>query len=253
MDVGAGVAALKPRHGQREHVHAGDGGAFRRQEAVGVQTAGAGDGEHALQLGVQIQQLAALDVGAVQREGTVHAHLLVHGQHRLDGGVHQRVVRQNGEDHRHGDAVIAAEGRFVRPDPLTVGDQIQTLAGHVLGAIVGLGADHVRVTLEDDGGGVLAAGGCLLPDDHVVARLLTVGQTQLLGEGDTQVADDLRVAAAVGHGAELLKIREHFFGLQALQNRHFYLLSGDGTDAAHAEHGLRRSVGFTYRPDPYRR
>ena len=113
-----------------------------------------------------------LQVRAVQRKGAVHAHLLVHGEHRLDGRMYQRIIRQDRQDHGHGNAVVAAQRRLVRPDPLPVGHQVKSLAGHVLGAVVGLGAHHVDVSLQDDRLGALMAGRCRLPDHHVVARLL---------------------------------------------------------------------------------
>ena len=215
MDVRAGVAALQA--GQRDGIAAHTVHRLHSagQTAVRPQSARAGHREHALHLGVQIQQLPALQVGAVQREGAVHAHLLVHGEHRLDGRMGQRVVRQNGQDHGHGDAVVAAQRGLVGPHPFAVRPQVETLRGHVLGAVVGLGADHVDVTLQDDGRGALIARGSVLPDDDVVAALLPVPQAQLPGEAHAHIADDLGVAAAVRHRAKLFKILEYLFGLQS--------------------------------------
>ena len=125
----------------------------------------------------------------------------------------KRFVGQNGEDHRNGDAVVAAERGLVRPDPLAVGANVKSFARHVLRAVLSLGADHVDMALHDDGGGVFIAAGAVLPDDDVVARLLTVLEAKLLGKADAEIADLLRVAAAVGHGAELFKIIEDLFRL----------------------------------------
>ena len=236
MDVRTGVTAPQAGHGDAEALHARRIGQRCGQQAIGAHAACAGHGEHALQLGVQIQQLFALQVRAVQRKGAVHAHLLVHGEHRLDGRMYQCVVRQDRQDHGHGNAVVAAQRRLVRPDPLPVGHQVKSLAGHVLGAVVGLGAHHVDVSLQDDRLGALAAGGRRLPDHHVVARLLPVLQSQFLGKVHAQIADDLRVAAAVGHRAQLFKICEHLFWLQAFQNSHFDtpFPCGRGLRAAHS-------------------
>ena len=147
MDIRAGVAALQS--GQRDGIaaHATHRLHGAGQVAVSPHTAGAGDGKHTLKLRVQIQQLSALQVRAVQGESAIHAYLLVHGEHRFNGRMSQRIVRQNGQDHGHGDTVIAAQRGLVSPDPLAVSDQIKALHSHVLGAVVSLGADHVDVAL----------------------------------------------------------------------------------------------------------
>ena len=115
-------------------------------------------------------------------------------------------VRQNGQDHGHGDPVVSAQRGILGPDPLTVGHQVQSLHRHILGAVLRLGADHVHVALQDDGSSPLIARRGLLPDDQVVGIVLPVLQAQLPGKARTQVADRLDVAAAVRHGAQLFKI-----------------------------------------------
>ena len=120
----------------------------------------------------------------------------------------------------NGDAVIAAQRGLFRPDIPAVGGQIQTLPGHVLGAVLRLGADHVHVALQNNGGGIFIAGGGVLPDDDVVAVLLPVPQAKLLGHGHAQVTDDLGVAAAVRHGAQPFKIVENRLRLQMRENSH---------------------------------
>ena len=126
----------------------------------------------------------------------------------------ERFIGQNGEDHRNGDAVVAAKRRLVRPDPFAVSADIEPIARHVLGAVLGLGADHVDMALQNDGRGVLVALRAVLPDDKVVARFLTVLEAKLLGKADAQVADLLRISTAVRDGAELFKIVEDPFGLE---------------------------------------
>ena len=182
--------------------------------AIRPHTAGAAHSEHALGLAVQIQQHFRLQVGAVQAGGTVHPRLLVHGEHRLNGAVGQGVVRQNGQDHSHGDAVIAPQGGAVGPDPFPVGADVQALPGHVLMAVGGLGAHHVHVALEHHHRGLFIAGGGVLPDNDVVQPVLAVPQAQVTGKGHAQVADGLGVAAAVGHGTQGLKIIKYRLGRQ---------------------------------------
>ena len=59
MDVRTGVTAPQAGHGDAEALHARRIGQRCGQQAIGVHAACAGHGEHALQLGVQIQQLFA--------------------------------------------------------------------------------------------------------------------------------------------------------------------------------------------------
>ena len=119
----------------------------RVQRAVKAHAARTGHGEHALLLGVEVQELLALQVRAVQRERAVHADLFIDGEDRLDGGMGERFVREDREDHRNGDSVVAAERGLVRPDPFAVGADIESVAHHVLGTVLGLGADHVDMAL----------------------------------------------------------------------------------------------------------
>ena len=215
MDLPAGVASQEALQGNLIARLPVQRRSFAGQEAVHPHASGTGDGEDPLLLRVQVYQLPPLQIGAVQGEGPLQAHLLVHGEHRFQGRMGQTAVRQNGQDHGHGDAVIPAQGGFLRPDPFPVGAEVQALLCHVLGAVLGLHADHVDVPLEDDGGRVLAAGAGVLPDDHVVHLVLPPAKAQFLGKAHAQVADLLGVAAAVGHGAQLFKVLEYRFRLQA--------------------------------------
>ena len=70
------------------------------------------------------------------------------------------------------------------------------------------------MALQDNGRGVFIAARAVLPDNDVVARLLTVFKAQFLRKADAQVADLLRISAAVGNGAELFKIVEYLFRLE---------------------------------------
>ena len=119
------------------------------------------------------------------------------------------LVRQNRQDHGYGHAVIPAQGRPLGPDPLPVGGHVQPLPAHVLAALRQLGADHVQVTLENHRGRILIARTCRLPDHQIVMLVLPEWKAQLPGEARAEIADLLRIAAAVGHSAQLFKIREY--------------------------------------------
>ena len=215
MDVRPGMASLQAGEGNGITGHPRHRLHNAGQMTVGPHTTGAGNGKHALDLRIQVQQFLTLQIGTVQREGTVHAHFLIHGEHRLDRRMRQRVVRQYRQDHSHGNPVVSAQRGFVRPDPLTVRHQIQALDSHILGAVIGLGTDHVDVALQNNGRRVLISGRGIFPDDDIVAGLLTVPQAQFPGKAHAHVADDLGIAAAVGYGTELFKIVKYLFRLQS--------------------------------------
>ena len=209
VDLHAGVAAEQSRDRERAADFPVQREPMRGQRAVEPQPARAADGEHALVLGVDVEQQPALEVRAVQPRGAVHADLLVDREHGLERRMLQAVVREHGQRHGDGDAVVPAEARPLGPDALPVGAEPDRLARHVDLAAVGLCADHVEMALQDDGRGLLAAGRGVLPDDDVVERVLPITQAVLPGELHAEIADLLRVVAAVRHRAQIFKIREN--------------------------------------------
>ena len=157
MNFGPGVSSQQAV--QREQIArpAGQRLLFSWQEAVQPRPAGAGDGKNTLLFRVQVDQLAGLQVGAVQTEGPVHSSLLVYGEHRLQRRMGQGMIGQKGKDHRHSDAVIRPQGGLFRPDPLPVRAQLQAVFCHVFGAALRLDAHHVDMPLEHHRGGILVA------------------------------------------------------------------------------------------------
>ena len=188
------------------------------QDAVGPVAAGAAHGEDALALGVQVQELAALEVRGVQALGPQHADLLIGGDEDLQPGVGQTVVIQDGESHGHGDAVVPAQGGALGPDPVLIAAEVQALSRHVLSAAGDLLADHVQVALEDQGGGGLVAGGGLLHDDDVVVPVPAAGEAPGLGEVHAPVGHGAGIPGAVGEGAEGLKPVKNRLGFQMFQH-----------------------------------
>ena len=147
VNVAAGVAALQAGDRHSVAALAAERLALAGKRAIRAHTACAGHREDALLLGVEVQELLSLEVGAVERKRAVHTDLLIDGENRLKRRMGERIVGKDGEDHRHGDAVVAAERGLIRPDPLAVRAQVKPLPRHVLRALVRLGADHVDVTL----------------------------------------------------------------------------------------------------------
>ena len=214
VNLGPGVAAQQPLQGEDIARLPGQLLPLPRQEAVQHQAASTGNGENPLLFRVQVYQLPALQIRAFQGKGPLQAHLLVHGKHRLQRRMGQAAVRQDRQNHRHGNAIVPAQGGPVRPNPLPVGAKVQALLCHVFGAVLRLHADHVDVPLENNGGGILTAGAGVLPDYHVVQLILPPLEAQLLGKAHAEVADLLCVPTAVGHGAQLFKIRKYCLWLQ---------------------------------------
>ena len=193
VDLGAGMAAgqTADRHPQAGAVI---GRSCHRQHAVRPAAAGAADGEHALSLGVQVQQRSALQRGDVQPPHAVHAHLFFRGEYRLQAGMDQAVIVQQCQGDGHGNAVVAAQGGSLGVDGVAVHHQIQTLAAHILGTVRRLFAHHVQMPLENQGLRRLVPRRGLLDDDDVVQFVLMDLQSPFPGKRNAPVADGSGVA-----------------------------------------------------------
>ena len=127
---------------------------------------------------------------------------------------------QQGQAHSHGDAVVCAQGSAFGVDQVPVHHQIQALTSHVLGAIRGHFTDHVHVTLEHHGGGVLIARGTGLAEDHIPQLILLHHKATIAAKLHQIIAEGLCVSAAVGNTAQLLKPMKYPTRLQAFQYCH---------------------------------
>ena len=108
-------------------------------------------------------------------------------------------------------------------DIIAVMGNVQTVSLEIDGALRVLLADHVHVALDDNGLVVLIALGGRSEEDDVVQLVLDIADALLFGKGDQIIGDDLGVAGAVGHGAQLLEIAEDGCGLQARQTKGLHL------------------------------
>ena len=79
------------------------------------------------------------------------------------------------------------------------------------------------MALDDDRLVVLVALGGVTKEDDVVQLILDIPDPLLLCKGHKVIRDDLGVAGAVGHGAELFEIAEDDRGLQARQTNRLHL------------------------------
>ena len=184
--------------------------------------AGAGNGENALVLGVDIDESTALQLRQVDDVRAQHADLFVHGNDDFQRGMGDGIVSQDGQGIGHGNAVIAAQGGAVGKNIRAVMGQIQAIGFKMDGAIRLLLTDHVHVALDDHRGVILVPGRAALEQDHIVGLILDIAQAVFLGEAHQVVRNGFGVPGAMGDGANLLKITENGRGLQPGQNVCFH-------------------------------
>ena len=132
---------------------------LQRQGDVRVAAAGAADGEHALVLGIDVEQDLAVDEIALQGVGAGQPGLLIHGEKQLQGRVNDGLVQRQGHGHGQGDAVVGAEGGMVGFQPFAFKDETDGILGEIVGRIGRLLADHVHMALDDDGSRIFRSPG----------------------------------------------------------------------------------------------
>ena len=219
VDGSAGVAAQKAGDSDL-HRFSREGIPLYRHCNINPGSTGATGGDLTLRLGVQVQKQAALKARQVDAGSTLHPDLLVHRKHDLQGRMGNILAIQQGQAHSHGDAVVCAQGGAFGVDQVPVHHQIQALTSHVLGAIRGHFTDHVHVTLEHHGGGVLIARGTGLAEDHIPQLILLHRKATIAAKLHQIIAEGLCVSAAVGNTAQLLKPMKYPMRLQAFQYCH---------------------------------
>ena len=131
-------------------------------------------------------------------------------------------VCQQSQTHGNGDTVVAAQRRALGKHKLAVVGHIQSLGGHVNGAVRILLADHVQMALEDHGGVVFQAAGAGAIDNHIVHFILNVPQAMGFGKVHHIIRHGLCIPGAMGNGTDFLKIAENGPGLQTRQFLRFH-------------------------------
>ena len=119
-----------------------------------------------------------------------------------------RIV-QNRKRISHCDAVVAAERRSLGINISVVVRQAQTLDRKIDVAVRLLLADHVEMSLQNDGRVRLVSGGGRSIDHDVIVRILHAAQAALLGKRHAEIAHALRIPRTVGDGAERLEPAHH--------------------------------------------
>ena len=217
IDVHTGVATLETGEGEL----VGDGTLLRlllliAERCGDVHATGAADEDLAHHLGVEIDEVLALDVSSDQLVCADHTLLLVDGEDRLDGAVLQRIILEDCQRDRITDTVISTEGGVASGDPLAVDVGIDRVLLEVVIRLGGLLRHHVHMGLEGHHRVILVPlGGGLVDED--VARLSAAGlETELLTDAGDVLRDRLAVVGGTGVLGEGVEVLPDQFGLQIL-------------------------------------
>jgi hypothetical protein len=142
------------------------------ERAVGA--ARRADRKRAVLLAVEVQQDRTGEerpvdaVGALARD----TDLLHDGHEELERAMRDRLFLGQGHHRRDADAVVGAERRPVRREPLAVADELDAAGRRIVGRVRRALAHHVQVSLEHDAARGLAARGRGDADDEVPPRAL---------------------------------------------------------------------------------
>ena len=157
---------------------------------------------------VQTDHPEALQHRAVQALDSAHAVLLLDGEDALQRRVGELRLVQDGQDVGDARAVIGAQSGAVGVEPAVLLHEFDGIFQEVVGAPGLLGADHVGVGLEHQGGFALPAGRGGGPEDEVVQRIPLEAQAPLLGEALDVVHHRLLVEGLAGDAADLPEIMQ---------------------------------------------
>ena len=175
----------RPRSPSRAAARRRAGSRAARKPHVRVGAAGAADGERAVLLAVEVEQHVAARSGPGPGRGAPEPDLLGDGHQQLERAVLARVVLRDRQHRGDRDAVVGAERRPLRPQPVAVAHQLDPPGARVVRTARLALADHVEVALEDH-----RRARASRPrrrrhaDDEVSGSVARVREAALLGPGD---------------------------------------------------------------------
>mmetsp|Transcript_28255 Transcript_28255/g.90386 ORF Transcript_28255/g.90386 Transcript_28255/m.90386 type:complete len:287 (+) Transcript_28255:2468-3328(+) len=168
------------------------------EEDVRVAAAGAAHVDGPELLRVQVDERRAADEARVEAHSPGQTRLLVDREEALQRRQRRGLILQQREDGGAADAVVGAERRALRRQPLPLGvadageaDGVRVEVELRVGVLL---AHHVHVALEHDRGGVLAA---VAPGklEHEVAHVVLLPlEAALIGEGLHEILHRLLLA-----------------------------------------------------------
>ena len=215
VDIHAGVAALEAGEGDL----VGDSTLLRllllvAQRCGDVHAAGAADEDLAHHLGVEVDEVLALDVSSDQLVSTDHTLLLVDGEDRLDGAVLQRLILKDRQRDRISDTIIGTEGGVTGGDPLAIDVGIDRVLHKVVIRLGRLLRHHIHMGLEGHHRVILVPLGGGLVDKYVTCLGATGLETELLADTGDILRDLLAVVGGAGMLGEGVEVLPDQFGLQ---------------------------------------
>ena len=229
MDVDAGVAALEAPQGHREG-DAGLGGRCGAQldRELRVAPARTPDVEHAVLLGIEVDEPPALHQSAVEAGGAGQPRLLVDGEQQLERPVRERRLPHHREHRRHPDAVVRPQGGAGRGQVLALHLRHDGVGGEVERDVRVLLLHHVEVGLEDGDAGALVASRGRLAHDEVAGRVRVVGEAEAVGRRHDVAAHAPLVLRRAGNGENGVEVPPQGGRLQVADEGHGLFLGNRG-------------------------
>ena len=200
MDVDAGVAALEAPQGHRECDAGGRG--RRGAELDGelrVAPARAPDVEHAVLLGIEVDEPPPLHQSAVEAGGAGQPRLLVDGEQQLERPVRERRLPHHRQHRRHPDAVVRPQGGAGGGQVLALHPRHDGVGGEVERDVRVLLLHHVEVRLEDGDVGALVARRGRLAHDKVAGRVRVMGEPEAVGRRHDVIAHPAFILRRAGN------------------------------------------------------
>ena len=175
----------------------------------GVDASGAADEQLALILRVEVDQDAAGEEVRFKGEGSVESGLLRGGEEALYPAVGQFLVLQHGQLGSYAYAAVGSESGVLGYQPSVLHHCLDGVLGEIVLDPAVLLADHVGVALEDEGRGVLPAGGGGYGDEDI-AGLIGPAVHAAVGGKLLEVSDDvLLVSRFARDGHNLAEVGEN--------------------------------------------
>ena len=217
IDVHAGVAALETGEGEL----IGDGALLCLLLLVAkgcgdVHAAGTADEDLTHHLGVEIDEVLALDISSDQLVCADHTLLLVDGEDRLDGAVLQRIILEDCQRDRITDTVISTEGGVTGGDPLAVDVGVDRVLLEVVIQLRSFLRHHIHMGLQGHHRMILVSLGSGLVDENVTCLGAASLETELLTDAGDILRDRFAVVGGTGMLGEGMEVLPDQFGLQIL-------------------------------------
>ena len=182
----------------------------------GVDTACAADEDLTIVLGVEIDELFAIEASVLEAESTCETCLLVHRKESLQCRVLQGVGGDSCQHKRHTDTVVCAKGCALSFDEVAIDIGVDRVVVEVVHGVVVLLADHIHMRLEDNARFVFVARGSRFAHDDIACFIYGMFEVMLYGKR-LEPFDNLAFALGwARHLGNLVEDGENLLWLQFL-------------------------------------